>query len=278
MSKSRNRALSLLLSLSWLLPLGCAGPLRAVRSYPAPDRAELLAALAAHQARIHGMNAEARVKSRLGGQRARGTVQMLVGRAGALRFEAEVTLRGTVAALTTSAGRLTFIDYEGRVFREGPACPANVATLIGIPLAPATVAAILLGDAPLPAAQASAVEWDAARGADVLVFAGSSGPILRLGLRRPNPAIAAWDIVFLEEPSSPRGWRVAYDDFEGADGVALPRRIRFAEAGRDFDDGVDITIKERTLNPTFPDGAFLLSPPPGYAVEVSSCREDLPAR
>ena len=54
-------------------------------------------------------------------------------------------------------------------------------------------------------------------------------------------------------------------------GVALPRLVRFAEPGKDFDDGVEIKIRERALNPTFPEGAFALAPPSGYKVELAAC-------
>jgi hypothetical protein len=199
---------------------------------------------------------------------------MLVARGGQLRFEAEVTLQGTVAALAVNRGQFTFIDHQKHLFRAGAACPANVASLLRIPLAPAEVAAILLGDAPLPEdASAAQVAWDGATAADVLVLPGPGGATFWLGLRRPNPALAAWDVVSLEgqAPGSRDRWRVAYDDFERAGPVALPRRIRFAEPGKDWDDGVEIKIRERVLNPAFPEGAFTLTAPAGYPVEQAPC-------
>jgi outer membrane lipoprotein-sorting protein len=47
--------------------------------------------------------------------------------------------------------------------------------------------------------------------------------------------------------------------------------VRFAEPGKDFDDGVEIKIRERALNPSFPEGAFSLEPPAGYQVELAAC-------
>lgn len=253
---------------------GCAGSMRAVRGYPPPSAAELLDSLKARQARLGSMNAETRATSWLGGERVRGTVQMLVARSGQLRFEAEVALQGTVAVLAVNAGQFAFVDYQKHVFREGPACPANVAALIRIPLAPAAVAAILLGDAPLAAdSRPSAVAWDAERGADVLVLDDGSGARLWIGMRRAAPAVPAWDVVFLEGAVSGSAgrWRVAYEDLARLDGVALPRLIRFAEPGKGFDDGVEIRMRERTIDPSFPPGAFVLERPPGYKVELASC-------
>jgi len=243
-----------------------------VRSYPAPSAEELLQAVRARQAAVRGINVETRATSWLGGERVRGTVQMLVERGGRLRFEAEVSLQGTVAALTVDDGQFAFIDHQKHLFRKGPACPDNVAAMIRIPLAPAEVAAILLGDIPLPVGSKSAtVEWDSRRGADVLAVESQLGTKLLLGLRRPNGQVAAWDVVFVEGVDARGRWQVSYEDFERVSGVALPRLVRFAEPGKSFDDGVEIKIRERTLNPLFPEGAFALTPPSGYQVELAAC-------
>jgi hypothetical protein len=259
---------------SVVLAAGCAGSTPIVRSYPPPSAEELLQAVRARQAAVRGINVETRATSWLGGERVRGTVQMLVERSGRLRFEAEVSLQGTVAALTVDGGQFAFIDHQKRLFRKGPACPANVAAMIRIPLAPAEVAAILLGDIPLPDGGKSAtVDWDSSRGADVLAVESQLGAKLRLGLRRPNPQRPAWDVVFVEglDPGARGRWQVSYEDFERIADVALPRLVRFAEPGKNFDDGVEIKIRERALNPLFPEGAFALSPPPGYLVELATC-------
>lgn len=257
-----------------LFSLGCAGTAQMVRSYPAPSTDELLQAVRARQAAVRGINVETRATSWLGGERVRGTVQMLVARSGRLRFEAEVSLQGTVAALTVDGGQFAFIDHQKHLFRKGPACPANVAAMIRIPLAPAEVAAILLGDIPLPdASKAASVEWDSSRGADVLAVESQAGAKLLLGMRRPNPQLPAWDVVFVEglDAGACGRWQVSYEDFDRTSGVALPRLVRFAEPGKSFDDGVEIKIRERALNPAFPEGAFALEPPSGYRVEVAAC-------
>lgn len=258
---------------------GCAAASKATRTYPAPSADELLQAVRDRQATLRSVNLETRATSWLGGQRVRGTVQMLVERGGQLRFEAEVSLQGTVALLTVDHGRFAYIDHQKHVFRRGVACPGNVAELVRIPLAPAEVAAILLGDVALPAGGDASVTWDSARAADVLAVDTQAGGKLYLGLRRPNAQRAAWDVVFLEGQDTPASgaaesigrWRVAYEDFERIAGVALPRLIRFAEPGRSFDDGVEVKVRERTINQAFPPGAFTLEPPSGYQVVEALC-------
>jgi hypothetical protein len=257
-----------------VLAAGCGTPRMAARGYPAPAADELLGAVRARQAAVRGMNVEARATSWLGGERVRGTVQMLVGRGGQLRFEAEVALQGTVALLAVDQGQFTFIDHQKHLFRKGPACPANVASMVRIPLQPGEVAAILLGDAPLPEGNAGiSVDWDGARNADVLVLPGPHGATLWLGLHRRNPTTAAWDVIYLEgQEVGARGrWRVAYDDLERTGDVALPRHVRFAEPGKGWDDGVEIKVRDRVVNPSFPEGAFALKEPSGYKLELAGC-------
>ncbi len=249
------------------LVAGCAGSKAAVRPYPAPDSDELLAALRARQAAVTSVSLETRATSWLGGERARGTVQMLVDRSGDLRFEAEVSLQGTVAALAVHQGRFIFVDHQKKTFRQGPATPGNVATLIRIPLEPRQVAAILLGDGAIPA-QAGVVDvgWDGARGADVLHMQDAFGQ-LWISLRRSAPD--RYDVVALEgqSPGASRPWRVSYEDLHSTGGWMFPNLIRFAEPGHSFDDGVEIKVKDRILNPTLPADAFVISPPPGYTPE-----------
>ena len=254
--------------------LGCTGPTRIVRPYPAPAANELLATLKARQAAIRGISMEARATSWLGGERVRGTVQMLAMRDGRLRFEAEVSLQGTVAALAVNAGEFTYLDHQKHEFKKGPACPWNVASLLRIPLKPEEVAAMMLGDAPAPAdpTQAS-VDWDDLRGVDLLVYPGPGGSTLWLGFRRGDPRKPAWDLVFLEglEKGAPGRWRVAYDEPKDVEGIPLPQRIRFAEPGKSFDDGVEIKVRDRSVNPEPTDGAFVLEAPGGYKVIITGC-------
>ncbi|HJX51559.1 MAG TPA: DUF4292 domain-containing protein [Polyangia bacterium] len=237
----------------------------AQRTYPVPTADELLAALHARQAAAHSLNLETRTTSWLGGERVRGTVQMLVERKGNLRFEAEVSLQGTVAVLAVNDGHFVFVDHQKKTFRQGLATPGDVASLIRIPLPAQAVTAILLGDVFLPeGSKALDVGWD--RGADVLHLQTPDGAELWVSLHRPAPLVAAWDVVAVAGQSAfaRARWRVSYQDLQRIDGQSFPKLIRFAEPGRDFDDGVEIKVRERIVNASFPADAFLLAPPPGY--------------
>src|SRR5687768_3430710 len=119
------------------------------RAYEAPERAELLSALSARRDAVTSLNIQTRTTSWMGGDRVAATVLMLVERSGRLRFEAEVSLKGTVAALATDGESFQLLDLERQAFHVGPACPQNVARLVRIPLAPQEIAPILLGDGPV---------------------------------------------------------------------------------------------------------------------------------
>jgi len=241
---------------------------------------------------ITTLNARVRATSWLGGDRVKATVLMLAERPGRLRFEAEVSLQGTVAVLATDGTRFAFLDTMKNELRRGPACPANVASLIRIPLGPPDVAAMLLGDARLPAAadlSRGLVDWDPARAADVLAVRRNDGWLRLLfqgagptgaGVRPETSRIRIIGAV-ATGPDGRARWRVAFEDFSdvpiggvggvGATVVSLPQTIRFAEGDSNFDEGVEIKFKERTFGETAAANAFALSPPAGAAAIEVGC-------
>ena len=276
------------LALALIASLGacCTPAFVAQRPYPPPDPQRLLAELRQRQQVVRGVDLETRAESWLGGQRTKATVLMLVERGGRLRFEAEVALQGAVATLVTDAGKFALLDLQQQVFKQGPACADNVASLIPVALEPADIAAMLLGDAPLrPEARVLGLEWDGKRAADVLVIENGRQGGLWVAFKPGKPG-APWDIVGVESGGAEANtrWRVAYDDLRtpgGADAAgrySLPGTIRFAEPGRDFDDGVEIVVKDRKLNPSFRPQAFTLAPPDGYQVQTVPCCPGCAAR
>jgi outer membrane lipoprotein-sorting protein len=243
-----------------------------VRPYPAPTAEALAGTLAARQRGLSGMNARVRATSWLGGDRVRATVNMLVERDGRLRFEAEVSLQGTVATLVTDGASFAFLDARRNELSRGPACPANVASLIRIPLAPADVAAVLLGDARLPepaAGIAPTVSWDPQRGADVLTVPHRDGGTTQLLFRGPDAVRDLIAVVRIGADGS-RLWQTSYQNFEAISGRRLPGTILFAERNTSFDDGVEIRFKDRSFDDP-PPQAFALTPPPGVVLKDVGC-------
>jgi len=254
-----------------LLAAGCPrqGPI--ARPYPPPSADQLLAAVRARQAAVPGMSARVRATSWLSGERVRATVNMLVERDGRLRFEAEVSLQGTVATLATDGSTFALLDARKNELSRGPACPANVASMIRIPLAPSDVAAILLGDVrPPEAGGAPTVDWDPAAGTDLLSIPDPAGGALQIAFRGTGADRRLVGASRLGGNGA-RLWRTSYEDFEAAGPEWLPRTIRFAEAAASFDDGVEIRFRDRAVGASPPAGAFILPPPAGVTVRDVGC-------
>ena len=269
---------SLILAAAASLAGACAHAPAATSSHPLPAAGELWDGLAARQRAVTTASARVRATSWLGGERVRATVNMLIARDGHLRFEAEVSLEGTVAALAADSTQFELWDMRKNELERGPACPANVASLVRIPLAPGEVAAILLGDAQLPAGAAASgafVSWDPSRGADTLVVRDHEGGALHLFFQGQAPARRLVGAV-RTGPDGGRLWQTAYEDFETAGGVPMPKVIKFAERSGSFDDGVEIRFKDRTLNAPTPASAFTIAAPPNVPVREVGCSSDSP--
>jgi outer membrane lipoprotein-sorting protein len=264
-----RRAAALLALFALVAACSGASP-PAVRTGPPPAPATLWQALTARQQAVRTMNARVRATSWIGGDRVRATVLMLVDRPGRLRFEAEVSLQGTVSILATHDGDFQMLDVRSGKLQQGPACPANVASLIRMPLAPGEVAAILLGDVQVaPAGAGSAqVEWDAGRGADALVVRdGNTETRVFFRPDKPDEIVGA----AFAGPEGPR-WRASYEELAPvAGGPRLPGSIRFAEHAESYDQGVEIRFKDRTLNPDLPADSFTIAPPAGTQIIDVGC-------
>jgi hypothetical protein len=229
-----------------------------------------MATLTARQAAVRGMSARVRATSWLEGERVRATVNMLVQRDGHLRFEAEVSLQGMVAALATDGTTFSFFDAHKNELSRGPACPDNAASLIRIPLAPPDVAALLLGDARPPdgAVPDNSVAWQ--NGGDQLLLRAPDGRIVAYTFRGGDADRALVAVAGLDRAGKTL-WRAAFEDMETVGGVRLPSTIRFAERDASFDDSVEIKFKDRTLNTSPPPNAFTLDVPAGAKVIDVGC-------
>lgn len=286
------RQLASLPAIILLAATGCRAAVPATRPGPPPDPAALLAELRARQQRVPTLDARVRATSWLSGDRLRATVNVLADRVGHLRFDAEVSLQGTVAMVTTAGGEFASLDLQKGTLTRGPACPANVASLMKIPLLPEEVAAILMGDVALAGEDrqgtgdsrvlpsSAQLVWDASRGLDRVDISGRDGSTLGL-LFEPADASGRGDrrlrgVVATDRHGKP-WWRTSYEDFESispADGrgpLSLPGLVRFAERDRSFDDGVDVKFKERRVGAPLAEGTFTLKDPPGIAAQWIGC-------
>ena len=219
------------------------------------------------------MNARVRATSWLGGERVRATVNMLVERDGHLRFEAEVSLQGTVAVLATDGTAFSLYDAHKNELSRGPACPANVASMIRIPLG----ARGRRGGAARRRAHARTDRSGdgvrrlgrAPRGGRARVPAREGGTLQFL-FHGDGAARTLVAIDRIGTNGAPL-WRTAYEDHETVGAVRLPGIIRFAEQNSSFDDGVEIKFKDRSINATPPADAFTMPPPAGATIVNVGC-------
>ena len=233
----------------------------AVRPGP-PAPATLWQALAARQQAVRAMNARVRATSWIGGDRVRATVLMLVDRAGRLRFEAEVSLQGTVSILDHPRRRLPDARRAQRKAAAGPGLPRQ--RRVADPHAararrgggdPARRRA----GCPRRRAAGAQVEWDAGRGADALVVRDGSAET-RVFFRpdKPDEIVGA----AVAGPDGPR-WRASYEDLAPVGGRTAPARNDPLRRARDsYDQGVEIRFKDRTLNADMPADSFTSRRPP----------------
>ena len=244
-----------------------------VRPYPGARAGALLATLAAHQAAVRGMNASARATSWIDGSACARRSTCSSSATATCASRPRSACRGWSRRWPPTAPRSRSTTRARTSVNHGPACPANVASLLRIPLAPADVAALLLGDVRLPdgAQPDEQVSWDAARGADTLVVRARDGGALQLMFRGSKDAERALVAVVRIGASGARRWQAAFDDVKNAGGVLLPETIRFAEGKASFDDGVEILFKDRKLNSPPAANAFTLATPPGATVSEVGC-------
>lgn len=271
-----SRWARLLALLSFPLLAACPRQAQIERAYPPPAPSDLRRQLVARQSAVTTLNGSARATSWLGGDRIRASVLVLVDRAGRLRLEAEVSLQGTVAVLATDGQRFALLDLRKNELRRGPACPANIASLIRIPLSPAEVAAIFLGDAKLPEGDPAndTVDWDGDTGTDVLVVPSATGQ-LRYHFRHHDTGASTLVGVTAVDGARRPIWRVAFEEFvdvpsrRGA--LSLPQVIHYAEGTGSYDDGVEIKFKDRTANEAISPDAFTLTAPSGASTIEVGC-------
>src|SRR3569623_752591 len=278
MSKFARRAVRALVLLALPARSGCPHHGRSERVYPAPAPAELRQLVVARQRAGTSINGSARATSWLGGDRFRATVLVLVERPGRLRLEAEVSLQGTVAVLATDGQRFALLDVRKNELRRGPACPANIASLIRIPLSPAEVAAIFLGDAKLPDGDAAndTIDWDGDTGTDVRVVPSPDGQG-RYHFRHHDTGAPTLVGGTAADGAGRPIWRAGFEEFvdvaSARGAVSLPQVIHYAEGTASFDAGVELKFKDSTANDPIAAVAFTLAAPAGTPVIEGGCSE-----
>lgn len=253
---------------------GCAGVARPREPYT--DATAALRAQSAPRARLQSLRAEARVDQRGAKGRVRGTVLMMVERAGRLRFDA-MTQFGPVAILTADRERFAFTDLREHRYLSGATCPRNIARLVGIPMTVEQVTAMLLGGTFVLEHVEAHIAWNE-DGFYRVVLRAASGARQELDLEVPDadlqkPPAQQRVVLRRSELFAADGksqWRASYDDYERVGGkVELPLEVRVEQRSSGTD--TLLRFKEITLDPVLPDAAFTQTPRAGLVQEDAAC-------
>jgi hypothetical protein len=157
-------------------------------------------------------------------------------------------------SMATDGERFALYDLGAKTFYRGAATAENMARLLRVPVAPATLVRALLGDPPVLDGEPEIIGVDA--GGYRVVVRGAGGPddfqLLLIETR--------WlRIVHSEQ----RGFVVQYQRFPDRAGPALPGRVVIIDKSSAQ---IELEPGPADIDPEIPAEVFVLEPPEGAAV------------
>jgi len=256
--------------------VGAAG-CKSAPSCPASVRLDPTQALADHESRRQtwrALKAEARVTQWGQGGRIRGTVLMFLEQPNRVRFDV-MSAVGPAAVLTSDGVRFQLSDLREGAFLEGETCPANIARLLGISIAPEEVLLLLTGDTLV--IEGSARSMQCREGLYVITLDGADGGTQEITYSIPDEDIdkpATEQRLTLRRstqfaPDGTKLWEATYDDYEDVDGRFFPMKVRFVDEVNGAD--TEVRVKSVTVDPNVPPDAFTQRPAAGMSVEIATC-------
>jgi hypothetical protein len=243
--------------------------------YPHTNAGEALRVARTSWARVQSVRAEARVDQRGNEGRVRGTVLMMVERAGRLRFDA-MTQFGPAAIVTANPQTFAHADLRENVYTTGPTCTQTIARLVGFPMTLPQVIELLLGGTFVIDHDRRSVRWHEDGFYRIeLSKTGGQRQVIDLAIHPDdiNAPVAqqrlqlAGSELFGADGSS--RWRARYDDYEPIDGVPLPHRVHVEQRGGAID--TLIRFKQIEIDVALPEAAFAQTPRQGMTHEVATC-------
>jgi hypothetical protein len=190
---------------------------------------------------------------------ARGDLALLAQAPG--RFRGSVTKAGnelvTLAVHERGYALRYKLDDIPQGFYSGPPSTCAVEAMLGVPLSYEGLVSLVLGGSPVldPPYEVLKQKWDRGDGYERLDIANAQYvQELHFGWVSQKWMFQG-AIVYRREPGTgERGtklWSVEHEDFDGVDGVILPRKTRIRSPGRRRENLVVITYRARNLDPAF---------------------------
>jgi len=237
------------------------------RPYSTPRPATVMNALAL--GRINALRSQGKVDAMMGkGKRVKVKVFLIADRLGRIRFDAVTPppMNSTVLLLTSDATTFRANDQRNRKYFEGKAGVCAVRSMLGIPLTPAQLFAMLIGE-PAVSGGTMSLSWDKKCGCEVItaVRGDTTARLWVLG----HKGKASWRVV-KQLITGPRGKvKVEYRGFKKVGGSWLPHRIRITSPGTREDTVFAFTKIE--INPELEVEAFTQEPPAGAEIRRIIC-------
>lgn len=253
----------------------------AAKSCPArtfSDAQMLVGQLARQQKALGNIRAAASVDQWDEGGRIRGKIFLMVDRPAKLRVDI-VSQFGSVASLSCDGTTVAVNDKRKQRFQSGPACPANIARLIGAKMQPSQLVSMLLGELQLDksnrtelqcggkssysltALQPDGVQYEA--GFDVLKETEGLSP---------DKQVLIMTAVVVSRKSKVL-WSAEYSDFKPVKGPHarhfLPFRVRYKDPNRKVD--TLLRFENIEVNIDLPESAFRQSALPGFSPQKLLC-------
>ena len=254
----------LALGLALLLVAGCQG--RVFSPFATPSKVEerfespepLLEALAQRRALLTDLKARARFTLRTPEQELAADHAVVFSGESSLRLESLSPLGQPTALLVAHGGHLRWVDPVGGRYWDGPASEEVLERLIGVPLAPKEMVAILAGSIP-PGAVAVGPYLDDESGGAAYRFSLSTGQEVE------EVEVASRDLTVLSrrryDADGHEVLRVSFGNFRDFDDYPLPLLVEVALPERDY--RLKVEYQKVLANQSVEEGIFDLPIPPG---------------
>ena len=179
---------------------------------------------------------------------------------GRLRLETVSPFGTPLLTLASDGGRLMIYDAEQARFFLGPVTQEALSKLIPVPMSPGELASLLRGGVPVMSEATSTLSWNSKAGRYVLTLkAGNRVQVIEFEPQH-NRVTSLWT-----ELNGRKLYSIRLGQYSGTGDAIIPLRIRFVVPKQEL--SIDMAVKDHTLDPELPAGAFTLTPPRGIVVE-----------
>lgn len=209
----------------WLA--GCGAPTFAAPKDSYGSVEALLAAAEAQANPVRTLRMRSTVEVYADGERVKARQVVVAQAPNRFRFETLSPLDTTLSVLACDGGRLAMYDLQAGRFLEGPATPSSVAALTRIPLSAPDLVRLLLGGAPVLAAEEGwTMTWDRRLGGYRLERRLADGSQQELWLRHGSGSLQALRVKDNEGRVQLRVTTAApFEVADGAQTVTLSKRL-----------------------------------------------------